>query len=206
MIINLPGTFRKAQRSDIFPANVIDENQQSIGGWTTGAVLIDSVDLPSSSPTTPLRVLSVSITADIILFMQSLVPIYGKLGIIRAGMAAVTGGAQQTGTAIVPYDTQPLQIPPDESLIAPLWDPAVDALPPSSSGLTGGLLTPPALMPVTVEITPPIPQEIAGGAGGLLVGIWMSPSLVTPQPGIPQSAAALAVINGTYSLDYEKDY
>jgi hypothetical protein len=93
---------------------------------------------------------------------------YGKLGTILAGLVTDAGNFPQQVLSSYPG------IPTDASLVAPLFDPVINNMPPSIS------VAPPPdsvqLLPVSLALSPPVPVELTPQYSPLL-GIWMNPSL-----------------------------
>jgi hypothetical protein len=106
-------------------------------------------------------------------------PPFGKLGKIIGGL--LTQNNQSTSLASLANSVQPmLPLPVDTSLTAPLWDPAVDALPPVShytqvDGVGPTNVLSPS-MPIEAADVLSTPIDVATQSP-FAIGVWMTPSL-----------------------------
>lgn len=151
---------------DEFAANAGTADQTS--GWTIGASSIAQV---TSLP--PLdyhaTVIAYQVSARLGMHTNALETYGGKLGKI---VTALQFGQYATA----PNQNQnPVPLPGDSSLIATLWDPAIDGLPGDDA------VNPATLLSVNVVnvLSQPVPilQQV------ITVGIWMTPSLMTMKAG-----------------------
>jgi hypothetical protein len=161
--------------------------------WSPGATLIDLVGL-TPSLTQKWSLLSVSVTANLLLCVSLGVPVFGKLGKVIMGLL-LNSGSPTLGAAGSSYVTPMLALPRDGSLAVPIWDPAVDSLPP----IVPSNLTATATLPISGSIAPPQPVPISEGQG-LAVGIWLTPSLLGAYA---SGLAFLQVSAASYNVNYD---
>lgn len=92
---------------------------------------------------------------------------YGKFGKIIAGIAPNTPATPQGNF----FGASGIFNPPDQSLTADLWNPAVEDLPPVIDSFAGG---PTAGLAVSCTVTPPVPLVAAQANFGVFIAIMPS--------------------------------
>lgn len=219
MIRRVQGVFRAIPAGVTFDGipldgyNVIDlfgSNGGAVGGWTEGLTLLDQIDISDSIGRSPynksVSVLSFTVTAQLYLVtLQATVPVkaYGRLGRILAGVN--NQGSQTTNSSNVLQITSPpmLAVPSEASFVAPLFDPAVNNLPPNVPfGVKAASLANPQIWSTAAGDLPQ-PLQVTPG-GNLLAGIWLEPSLLSPDPNFGnQPSVSLACQNAKYVVLYD---
>lgn len=170
--------------------NIIDGVAQAIGtdqesGWTTGASLIQQVPATGPLPSNA-RVLSYQVSGNMGFHSSAPEPCGGKLEKVVAAL--------QFGQYPLSNNLNPSPLPKDSSLIATLWDPAIDSLPPDDS------TSPVTLLPVSVVNNLSQPQLIIEQV--ITVGIWFTPSLLTMKLG-GFAIRALTLYDATFQITYD---
>lgn len=208
MIRRTGAAFRgvKLSTGDVF--NMTDASQGVPGGWTQGQTLIDIVPLSFRSNVGIWNATSVSIAAQLLLFYiaNTLPPMYGKLGRIMCGLT--TTGPQTPDVNSGTLFSNPLSqfpLPRDSTLLAPLWDPAIDPLPPINPVPVFLPSTTPAMqmLNVSAQVVLPAPLPIPAGAN-LFAGIWIQSSLLASvSPVTPVPTVTPSVFNAQYSVAFE---
>lgn len=190
----LPGTFRTLTTSGVAI------NLRDVVSWgastfqsirSGGSTLIDTLPL---TPTQQQKwtLIAVSIQAGVV--FQSADSSFGKLGKLVAGL--VPSGADTPGN-FSGLSAPLLPLPDDSSLIATLWDPAADPMPPVQP-LNAN---PPAQLNVQTQISPPVPRPLVSG-DNMGIGLWLLRSIIG---GNNSSAGVtgLAVVGAKYTVIYD---
>lgn len=176
---------------------------------TPGSVLIDTLPALQEETAKSWSLLAFSVSAQLVLDLSGFVsppPAYGKFGKIMAGLVIPLPRATGAGGTNSPYDS-PMTPLPDTTLLTPLWDPAVDPLPPIDDLSVGTGNTIPNNLPVSCQLVLPEPIEYGEYAdpatvGG--IGIWMTPSLLGPSFGsLATPAYYLTIVNAQYTIYYD---
>jgi hypothetical protein len=165
-------------------------------GWTQGATLM-AVNTTSSSGIPKGHILSISIYARLFM-LQTSTRLYGKLGKIIAGVT-LDGPAQSGWGGGYQDFRQPMQLlPADATLLASLWDPALDPLPPGGNGQD---VFP--YLSLSAIVSPPVPLDIRDQES-MGIGIWMTPSLLGPQTlTLSNLATGLYMYGAKYVINYD---
>lgn len=181
--------------------NVLDATQAAHNGWTSGAAIIDTVQLPIRSIGGQWIISGLTVTADLYILNASsaVAPPYGKLGVIQCGLSPQ---GPQTSNPISPANPYvptlaSAPLPRDGTLITPLFDPAVDPLPPTADQIpptVQGLL-------LNASVVPPQPLIVPAG-GALYVGMWCMPGLVSSNVSLGTPTYTLMVCNAQWEIIY----
>lgn len=144
--------------------------------WTPGGTTIDSVELTPLPIEAKWTLIGFSIQGGL---SFGITPggSFAKLGKVIAGLVIPSiPGIINPGSA-VSNPNGILNFPQDTTLTVPIWDPAIDPLPPSGviGSPIGGLLTEP--LNVSAELLLSNPIEILASMD-IGIGVWMLPSLI----------------------------
>lgn len=148
---------------------------------SAGSTLIDAVNFtlgPGLGQTFTITSVSIEAYVELLVNANLSFPPAGPFGQLGAILGAlVVQDASQTpgnfGTAAV------LPLPPDMSLSVPLFDPAVNPLPPIRAGASFAPFGPGTMLALSGSILPPNPIELPPNTTPSVgVGIWMLPSLL----------------------------
>lgn len=167
--------------------------------WTTGATLIDSGGLQPPA-LARWKVLAVSIQAGLYCLIfpgsGSAAGYWGTLSPIRAGIVPQPPTTGALGGA-VPFNQPMAAEPADQSLVGPLWDPAVNPMCPIINAGVGGSGQPAAgvqPLPISTSLVLPQPLEVTSG-GQVNVGIWLHPMRL--------KSTLFLVMNGQFAITYD---
>jgi hypothetical protein len=140
-------------------------------------------------------ILSVSIYGLLGYFNTINGAVFGKFGKIYGGLV-LDAGDFPTQT----FTTLP-NLPTDPALTAPMWDSAVNEMPPPFGGtLPPSQATIAGFLPVSVSISPPVPLDMTPQYSPL-VGIWFNPSLLGSS--VVGGFQGLDLENISYSVNYD---
>jgi hypothetical protein len=196
MIRRSSGQFRT-----ILTSNVSLQDSKQAPGWTTGGTLIDGINL-QPLPSERWTILAYSVRGQLTMtyfplgFVTNYVP-FGKFGKIKTSLVMDTDFTGPTGSVNNPQVVPALPLPQDSSLVADLWDPALNELPPAQNSAVQGTVG----EPLSVSVLLPTPRPIQQGSR-FGIGLWMLPSLLTS---IPNNAnfPCLMFWGAGYSIIYE---
>lgn len=181
-------------------ANLADGPPSPVGGWTSGATIIDSLTL-QPQPRDKWTILGYSVRALLFINPQSMGPTnirqFGKFGKIKTAIVSGTDYNGTTGFATFPIVVPVLPLPSDETVEADIWDPAIDPLPPQQ------LIGNPGL-PITASLVLATPIPLPEGSQDLGIGMWMLPSLLNAGNVLTTvNFPALVVQQAVYSVVYD---
>ena len=165
----------------ILPGNNLQDFTSSGGGfssaWTPGGTIIDPVSLMGAA-TAQKSFISASIRGSLILAQSP--PGFGKFGRVIGGVLTGSGDPSlggSGGVAGAPWVNPILPLPGDASLVADLWNPANDPLPPVANGsFVGPLPASQTVLPINCVINPPVPVQL--DEASMAIGMWATPSLI----------------------------
>lgn len=161
--------------------------------YTTGRTILDPARPSGGSPTNDrMMIVGFTVSAKALLPQQSNDSAYGRFGKVLAG---ITTDSTQTADANLAGINA---LPADLSLVAELWNPDSDPLPPVQVGNSTNNLQ------LSATTTLPQPVRIPRGGTGILVGMWAWPSiLASVSSGGLTPVLPLAITNATWELSYD---
>lgn len=161
---------------------------------TAGATMFQPITNVASSGTAKPKLLSVSAHATLTFVMST--PAYGKLGRVVMGLVLDTPPPGTWGNPLVmaPF-------PNDQTLMADMWNPVIDAMPPVTPNAVTNLQ--PTTFNITGQISVPISLDVRQEQE-ITLGIWITPSLLAPLVALPlNTVMGLLLGNTSYSLNYD---
>lgn len=204
MLVTITGNF-PVDTSSSNKFNILDgvNSGGNFGcAWSTGETVI--IPFPvEPALNQQWEIYSITITGGLVFYTTQ--QAFGKFGRIIAGLIT-NRDAQTTVSSLGPSIPQvPLLAPPlDQTLLATLWDPEVNPMPPIQDDGTVAITVQNSLL-IGGTITPPNPLEIIAGEP-LFLGIWMLPSLLGWQSGSASANMELEVFNLQYSISYDNGF
>jgi hypothetical protein len=177
-----------------------DIAQATEPAWTPGGYAICSMPLQPPA-LKKWNINSVSVAGNLSLFSVNGLPIYGKLGKVTGGMT--TAQSITTGSGVPGWQpgspwNQGNSPPLDSTLVATMWDPSSDPLPPLNMVTAQA---PAIFNRIACTVQPPQPVSISSG-GQVNIGIWIGPSLLGPGNGSVYTAG-LAISGAVYTVVYD---
>lgn len=190
-----PGAWR--QLTPASGLNVSDENPTFSGSFaqrTQGGTIIDILTLPGQAYK-PWTVIGFSVTAGIRYVQDGpalAVRQYGRLGKILTGLALESTGFTQGSSPSQCWVNPMAELPTDSTVLATLFDPATDPMPPTV--FANNAVSQPAAPLSVVNILPQSIKLTDYALAGM--GIWILPELIPCSSG-------LGIFNAKWSLIYD---
>jgi hypothetical protein len=202
-VIQRTGAAFRSGTNQPFGIVLTDQGQPAFGQYTDGAVAMDSVDITADPKW---EALSFTITGQLMVVLvgqPTAGSVYGQFGKILCGLSTQgpeTPNPDSAGWSFGLTTAYPL--PRDQSLLATLWDPVTDLLPPLNENVAPYIYT-----TLPVDATVSLPQSFKLAGTDLYAAIWMQPSIFGSSSGVQEyagySPVALALLNAQFVLVYD---